>query len=136
MKLAFSIGVAISQTDIHVALLFSPIAIFCLFHVVLIGVVIHQLAVREENCSQVIGKGILAEVVWLVPSLIVFFIWLGYMFSFIGDESGIDRSPWAPMVIAATSISYGLVGLGLFRWVRNPANEGLGIWEKEGWRKF
>jgi len=134
MNLTFSIGLAISPIDLHAAVLFSPFAIFCLFHVVLLGVVIHQLAVREDNRSQVIGKGVLAEVVWLVSSLIVLFIRFGYMMSFIGDEPGISRSPLALVLIGATSVSYGLVGWGLFRWVRNPGNEELGMWERGHWR--
>lgn len=134
LKLAFSNGLAVSEMDIYAAVLFSPVAIFCLFHFLLLKVVIHQLAVRERNRAQVIGKGVLAEVVWLVPTLIVLFIISGYIMSFIDEETGSDNPPLALMVIGASSVCYGLVGCGLFRWVASPDNEGLGIWKNEGWR--
>ena len=133
--LTFSIGIAVSQTVLYAAVLFSPVAIFFLFHVLLLVGVVHQLAVREKNRSQVIGKGVLAEVVWLGPSLIVLCITLGYMMSLSRAESLTNSSPLALAMIGATSLAYGLIGLGLLRWVRNPGNEELGMWERESWRK-
>ena len=129
----FSIGSALSLTDFYPVVLFSPVAIFFLFHVLLLGVVIHGLVVRENNRSQVIGKGILAVIVWLAPSLISFFISLGYIMRFIREGTGGHKSSFALVVIAATSVFYGLLGWGLCCWVKSPGNEGLGMWERERW---
>lgn len=128
--LTFSIGVAVYLTDLSAAVLFSPIAVFFLFHPLLLGAVVHQLTVRENNRRQVIGKGVLAEVVWLVSAHIVLFISLGYIMSFSREETGINSLPLALIVVGATSVSYGLFGWRLFRWVRDPRNEELGIWER------
>jgi hypothetical protein len=128
--LTFSIGVALSLTDFYPIVLFSPVALFFLFHALLLGVVIHQLIVRKDNRRQVVGKGILAVIVWLVPSLMTFFISSEYMWGFLHDEVGSDRSLFALVVIAATSVVYGLAGWGLCRWVKNPRNEVLGFWER------
>ena len=126
---AFLIGVLLSKVDVYAAVIFSPFAIFLLFHLVLLVVVLRQLVVREVNRSQVIGKGILAVIVWLVPSLVVFSITLSYMIRLANEE--FERTPFPIVVTGVTTILYGLVGWGLFRWVRNPDNEGLGIWEKD-----
>jgi hypothetical protein len=128
--LTFSIGVTLSRTDFYAVVLFSPLAVFFLFHVLLLGLVIHQLAVRENNRSQVIGKALLAVIVWVVPSLLVLLVSLGYMMNFSEDTKR-NGSLWAVVAVGATSGCYGLVGAGLFRWVRNPRNEGLGMWARE-----
>lgn len=135
-RLTWSIGVALSLTDFYPSVLFSPAALFFLFHALLLGVVIHQLIVRKDNRRQVIGKGILAIIIWLVPSLMTFFISWGYMSRFMYGEIGLNRSLLPLVVIAATSVVYGLAGWGLCRWVKSPRNEGLGFWERGQWSNY
>ena len=134
MTRALLINLVRSKVDFSDVVLFSPIAIFCLFHFVLLGVVIYQLVVRQKNRAQVIGKGVLAEIVWLVPTLVVLFIIAGYIMRFLDGRS--DNSPLAMLVITATSVCYGLAGWGLFRWVASPHNEALGMWERQSWRNY
>lgn len=86
---------------------------------------------REIDRPQVIGKALLAEIVWVVPSLLVLFVTLSSMMKFGSKETETIDSLRALVVNGVTSVCYGLIGLGLVRWVRNPCNEELGMWERE-----
>jgi hypothetical protein len=131
MQHSFQIALDVARDELYFAALWSPVAIFFLFHVWLLAVVIHQLAVREKHSrSQVIGKGVLAGVVWLVPSLIVLFVSLAAVWSVKRGAAG-TPSLMALLVFVVTNLLYVLSGWALFRWVKNPENEGLGMWARE-----
>ena len=123
----FSVGAVIASINIHSMVMLSPLVIFLAFPLSIIGIVLHQLIVRKHNRRQVVGKGLIAIIMWSLPSMLAV-VSIVYSVLYYMDEVTENSSLLMLSMVVATDVICVVAGWWLCGWVKEPNNEELGMW--------
>jgi hypothetical protein len=126
---AFCVGVVVASVNFYGVVMLSPLVIFIGFPLSIIGIVAHQLIVRKHNRGQVVGKGLVAIIMWSLPSMLAI-VSIVYSLLFYMDVVEENKSPLMLGMMVATDMVCVVAGWWLCGWVKNPNNEELGMWER------